>query len=234
MTGADNESKRAEVLAVIPARGGSKGLPRKNILPLAGKPLIAYSIQAALASSLITRVVVSTDDEEIAEISRACGAEVPFMRPAELAGDRAKVSDAINHILRGLEEYEGYKPRVLATLYPTHPFRTPELLDELVQRNLGGCRVVSTVVKMNNCGSKYICRNSDKWSFLKESRYPFYRSYGLYEGKVLTGEFKHNQSFYVLEDDIFHVDIDTWHDFHLAEEILRHKLFNPEFKSWMQ
>jgi CMP-N-acetylneuraminic acid synthetase len=138
MAGANNEHARAEVLAVIPARGGSKGLPRKNILPLAGKPLIAYSIEAALASKLITRVVVSTDDQEIAEISRAYGAEVPFMRPAELAGDRAKVVDAINHTLRGLEGREGYKPRVLATLYPTHPFRTPEMLDELVSRNLNG------------------------------------------------------------------------------------------------
>jgi CMP-N-acetylneuraminic acid synthetase len=79
-----------KVLAIIPARGGSKGIPRKNIRDLCGKPLIAYSIEAAIKSRLINRVIVSTDDEEIAEISKSFGAEVPFMRPVCLAEDRSE------------------------------------------------------------------------------------------------------------------------------------------------
>ncbi len=99
-----------EILAIIPARGGSKGIPRKNVLPLAGKPLIAHNIAAALASHLVTRVVVSTDDAEIAAVARDHGAEV-VMRPDALAGDVARSEDALLHVLDTLEEAEGYRPK---------------------------------------------------------------------------------------------------------------------------
>jgi CMP-N,N'-diacetyllegionaminic acid synthase len=88
-------NEKPETIAIIPARGGSKGIPRKNIVDLCGKPLIAYAIEAALKSDMITRVVVSTDDEGIAEISTAYGAEVPFLRPKEMALDRSSIGDAI-------------------------------------------------------------------------------------------------------------------------------------------
>lgn len=108
-----------KTLALIPARGGSKGIPRKNIRLLAGKPLIAWSIQAALACPEIERVVVSTDDAEIAEISRRWGAEVPFMRPAELAQDDSPSMDTVLHALRQLPQFDA-----VVLLQPTSPLRT--------------------------------------------------------------------------------------------------------------
>ncbi len=99
------------ILALIPARGGSKGVPRKNILPIAGKPLIAYSIQQARSSTLITRVVVSTDDDEIAAIARQWGAGVPFIRPAWCAEDTSPDIDVFRHALTWLNEHEGYLSR---------------------------------------------------------------------------------------------------------------------------
>ena len=99
-------ASRPEILALIPARGGSKGIPRKNLLPIMGQPLIAYSIAQALASRWITRVIVSTDDEEIAQVARAHGAEVPFMRPAEYAQDHSLDVDVFRHALATLEADE--------------------------------------------------------------------------------------------------------------------------------
>jgi N-acylneuraminate cytidylyltransferase len=118
-----------EVLALIPARGGSKGLPRKNVLLLAGKPLIVYSIETALASALITRTVVSTDDDEIAAIARDAGAEVPFLRPAALAQDDSTDLEAFRHALQALQ---GYEPELVVHLRPTNPLRRPERVDEAI------------------------------------------------------------------------------------------------------
>jgi N-acylneuraminate cytidylyltransferase len=111
------------VLALIPARGGSKGIPRKNVLPLAGKPLIAWSIRHALDSARIDRVVVSTDDDEIASVAEAWGAEVPFRRPPELAGDRSPDIDAFRHALTELAALESYEPELVVHLRPTGPVR---------------------------------------------------------------------------------------------------------------
>jgi len=112
-----------EVLALIIARGGSKSIPHKNIKPLAGYPLIAYSIAAARSSAMVERVIVSTDDEEIAAISRRYGAETPFMRPSELAQDDTPDLPVFQHALQWLAEVEGYEPGVVLHLRPTSPFR---------------------------------------------------------------------------------------------------------------
>ncbi len=125
-------SARPEVLAIIPARGGSKGIPRKNIKDFAGHPLIAYSIAAALKSETVTRVIVSTDDEEIAAVARRCGAETPFLRPAEFAQDRSLDLPVFQHALDWLEANEGYRPEVLVQLRPTSPIRPPDLVDRAV------------------------------------------------------------------------------------------------------
>ena len=98
---------RPEILALIPARGGSKSIPRKNLLFLNGLPLIAYSIAHALGSRHVTRTIVSTDDEKIARVAREFGAEVPFMRPAEFAGDDSPDLDVFRHALTALREREG-------------------------------------------------------------------------------------------------------------------------------
>jgi YrbI family 3-deoxy-D-manno-octulosonate 8-phosphate phosphatase len=124
---------RPEVLVVIPARGGSKGLPRKNIRSFAGFPLIAYSIAAGLQAQSVTRTIVSTDDPEIAAVAREYGAEVPFLRPAEIAQDLTQDLPVFQHALRWLAEQEGYQPEVVVQLRPTSPIRPRPLVDEAVQ-----------------------------------------------------------------------------------------------------
>ncbi len=123
-----------EVLAVIPARGGSKSIPRKNIRPFAGYPLIAYSIAAALATETVTRVIVSTDDEEIAAIARRYGAETPFLRPAELSQDDTPDLPVFEHALTWLAYHEDYHPEIVVQLRPTSPLRRKRLIDEAVFR----------------------------------------------------------------------------------------------------
>ncbi|MEZ0395262.1 MAG: acylneuraminate cytidylyltransferase [Anaerolineales bacterium] len=121
------------VLALIPARGGSKGIPRKNIRDFAGFPLIAWSIAAARQAQTVTRILVSTDDEEIASVARAFGAETPFLRPAELARDDTTDLPVFEHALGWLAEHEGYHPEVVVQLRPTSPIRPPGLVDEAVR-----------------------------------------------------------------------------------------------------
>jgi CMP-N-acetylneuraminic acid synthetase len=122
-----------EVLAIIPARGGSKGIPRKNIRIFAGHPLIAFSIASALQAKNVTRILVSTDDEEIAEISRNYGAEVPFLRPWELATDHTTDLPVFQHALTWLEDHEGYRPEVVLHLHATTPVRPQGCLDKAIR-----------------------------------------------------------------------------------------------------
>jgi CMP-N,N'-diacetyllegionaminic acid synthase len=111
------------IVALIPARGGSKGISRKNIKNLNGKPLIAYTIDAALSSDIIDRTIVTTDDEEIAQISMEYGAEVPYIRPKELAGDTVRDFPVIKHAIDYLNEYEKQKVKIVVWLRPTSPVR---------------------------------------------------------------------------------------------------------------
>ena len=127
---------KTEVLALIPARGGSKSIPRKNVRPFAGHPLIAYSIAAGLAAQTITRVVVSTDDEEIAAIARSYGAEAPFLRPVEYSQDDTPDLPVFQHALVWLSEQEGYQPEIVVQLRPTSPLRHVEHIDQAVYRLL--------------------------------------------------------------------------------------------------
>ena len=117
---------------MIPARGGSKGILRKNLAPLAGRPLLAYTTDAALASGRLTRVVVSTDDDEIASVSRQFGVEVPFLRPQRLAADDTPMLDVLIDLVAALQTREDYTPDLLVLLQPTSPFRRAEHIDEAV------------------------------------------------------------------------------------------------------
>ena len=125
-----------EVLALIPARGGSKGIPRKNIRNFAGYPLLAYSIAAGQQADAVGRVVVSTEDGEIADVARDFGADVPFLRPAELAADDTTDLPVFQHALRWLDENQGYRPEVVVQLRPTSPVRPPGLVDAAVRKLL--------------------------------------------------------------------------------------------------
>jgi len=133
------------VIGLVPARGGSKGVPRKNIKPLAGKPLLAYTAASALAATLLDRVILSTEDEEIAGVGKRFGLEVPFMRPAELAADGTPSVLVVKHALEWLARH-GETYDAVCLLQPTHPFRLPADIDGCI-RMLGdtGADAVVTV-----------------------------------------------------------------------------------------
>ena len=126
-------SKIPNILTIIPARGGSKGVPRKNVKDLGGKPLIAYTIAAALQSQYCHRTIVSTDDQEIADISQRYGAEVPFIRPPEFASDTAKAIGVVKHALEFMEDLDDTTYDIVVYLEPPSPFRIAEDIDNSVE-----------------------------------------------------------------------------------------------------
>ena len=125
--------KNKRVLAFIPARGGSKGIPHKNIIDLNGYPLISYSITEALKSKYIDKVLVSTDDEKIASVAKEYGADVPFLRPERLASDKAKTIDAVLHAIDFMNQ-NGDKYDTFVLLQPTQPLRTMEDIDGAIEK----------------------------------------------------------------------------------------------------
>jgi CMP-N,N'-diacetyllegionaminic acid synthase len=124
--------KQSKVIAVIPARSGSKGIPHKNIVDLAGKPLIAYTIEAALKSKTLNRVVVSTDDAKIAKVAELFGAEVPFLRPESLAKDNTPTLPVIQHAVEYVEKQESHNLVAAVILQPTSPLRSEKYIDQSV------------------------------------------------------------------------------------------------------
>lgn len=135
------------VLGVIPARGGSRSIPHKNIVSLGGRPLLAYTAEAVLASKRLTRAVLSTDDEEIARVGRGLGLEVPFLRPAALATDETPMADVLRHAMDWLAEYQAFSADALVVLQPTSPLRRAEHIDAAVELLIetGADTVVSVV-----------------------------------------------------------------------------------------
>ena len=139
------------ILGVIPARGGSKGVPRKNIRLLGGKPLISYTVREALACPLLTDVVVSTDDEEIRRIALECGAQAPFLRPTELSGDRVLAIPTIQHAVREMETRTGRNYDFVVMLQPTTPLRTADDLTAALARLIAeGADGIISVVDVDN------------------------------------------------------------------------------------
>lgn len=138
-----------KILGIIPARGGSKGIPNKNIVPLGGRPLLAYTCEAALLSKSLTRVILSTDDETIAAAGRACGVEVPFLRPSDLAQDGTTSLPVIQHALHWLATHDDYEADVAVLLQPTSPLRRTEHIDAAIELLLeSGADVVVSVVEV--------------------------------------------------------------------------------------
>ncbi|TSC74443.1 MAG: CMP-N-acetylneuraminic acid synthetase, partial [Parcubacteria group bacterium Gr01-1014_48] len=144
-------SKKYSILGVITARGGSKGIPGKNIKEIGGKPLIAYSIEVGNKSALITDLIISTDDEEIADIAKQWNGHVPFMRPPELAGDRVPHLPVMQHALREMEQRKGCRYDYCVILQPTSPFRIPEDIDETLRKLISsGAESAVTVVRVGS------------------------------------------------------------------------------------
>jgi YrbI family 3-deoxy-D-manno-octulosonate 8-phosphate phosphatase len=145
--------KTGGVLAIVPARGGSKSIPHKNIIELGGHPLIAYSIAAGQQARQVDRVIVSTDDPSIAEVARQYGAEVPFLRPTELALDVTPDLPVFEHALNWLENHEGYRPEIVVQLRPTSPLRPPGCVDgaiDLLRRCAGADSVRGVILSGQN------------------------------------------------------------------------------------
>ena len=226
------------ILGVIPARAGSKTIPLKNITMLAGKPLIAYAIEAALNSTILDRTIVSTDSKQIAEVSASFGAEVPFLRPRELAKDDTPRAATVLHAVQWLEQMEHYFPQIVVTLQPTSPLRTPEDIEAAVA--LAMTRSADAVVSVSPVHdhpywTKQIDPDGRLIGYLPETA-PFYRRQDLPPVYVLNGAIFLSRRetlsegstdplstyAYVMPPERS-LDIDTPWDLQLAELILRHQ-----------
>jgi len=146
-------------IAIIPARGGSKGIPRKNLLNLQGKPLIRHIIETALGVAELERVIVSTDDEEIADVARGAGAEIPFIRPKDLAADNIPTLPVLQHAVGHLENSENYRPDVVVLLYATSPMLTPARIREGIRMMMN--RDLDSLVSMVKENGHYWVEGSD-------------------------------------------------------------------------
>jgi CMP-N-acetylneuraminic acid synthetase len=217
--------KRDRTLAVIPARGGSKGLPRKNIRLLGDKPLVAYSIEAALAAQSIGRVVVSTEDAEIASIAREYGQDLAVRRPDSLAGDKSCLDDVLAHALRSVAR-EGFQADHVVVLVPTHPFRSPALIDFLTGKLHEGFNPVFTTRNIP-CSPWTHMVSRDGWlEPLSDQggRSRFVRQYGLYSGFSPSAPARYYCHEITSQAEL--VDIDYESDFQQAELILSRSLFD--------
>jgi len=226
------------VLALVPARGGSKGLVRKNVLPFNGRPLICWTVEQARAAQTVDRVMVSTDDTEIAAAARDCGAEVPFMRPGALAQDATGSVEVIMHALEWLKSNESYVPDLIILLQATTPLRTAGDIDECVRLlcEKGTESVVSVTVSEGNpyynlveCSDCGYVAISKKGAYTRRQEVPaVYRINGavygwhtgivLREKKVLTARSR----MYLMPKERS-VDIDDAIDFAIAEFLVRRK-----------
>jgi CMP-N,N'-diacetyllegionaminic acid synthase len=228
------------VTALIPARGGSRGLPRKNVLPLAGRPLIAWTIDAALQCPLVTSVVVSTDDEEIAAAAREAGARVPFMRPADLSGDESSSIDVAAHAITQLRQ-AGSEVRWLLFLQPTSPLRTAEDIAGAIdlQQRVSARAVVSVTPakhpphwmrRMNTNGVIEPWLEGTSPSRRQEAATLYHVNGAIYlieaqdlcDARTFLPE--HTHGFVMPEERSIDVD-DAW-DFHLADLVMRDRLAN--------
>lgn len=229
-----------KILAIIPARGGSKGIPKKNIKQLLGKPLIAWTIEQALNSKYVSKVFVSTEDREIAAIAKECGGEVPFLRPDELAQDSSPTSDAIIHALDTFEEM-GEKYDIIIILEPTSPLRKKDDIDRAIETFLQSSSTSESLVsvgevQLENPYIMKIIENShvvpfleNKQQFHQRQQLPtIYFPYGvIYLSTVKAirkfGTFYQETTLPYIIERWQNYEIDDICDFYCVESILRNK-----------
>jgi len=232
-------------VAVIPARGGSKGIPRKNVALLAGRPLIAYSIEAARRARSVDRVLVSTDDREIAAVAKREGAEAPFLRPAALAGDAVPGVDVVLHAVTWLAEQQGTEPQDVVCLQPTSPLRTAEDVDaaiDLLRANDGDAVVSVTPMEGHPYWAKKVLADGRLADFLDAGRWQRLPRQQLPPAYVLNGAiYAARRAFLVAKRSYYgdrtyayvmpterSLDVDTPWDLYLAGLILADKAQAPE------
>lgn len=232
-----------EVLCIIPARSGSKGIHNKNIVQLVGKPLIAYTIEAAINSKLITRTIVSTDSEEYALVARNYGAEVPFLRPTEFASDKVHAVYPVIDCLERLMITEKYFPEIVIMLLPTSPLRQPKHIDDSIRLYLQ--KGNGSVVSITNANHpRYIKK------IINGLLYPYEKFDGTpnFQRQELEKVYEGNGSIFVtsvktlLEHRTFHVekvypyvmekrysiDINDQYDLEIAEYFLKKGMSNEQ------
>jgi len=233
--------KDKKILAIIPARGGSKGLPRKNIKNLAGKPLIAWTIELALKSRYLDRVVVSTEDKEIAKIARRYGAEVPFLRPKKYARDDSPTSEVINHAINWFKK-RGENFDIVICLEPTSPLRREEDIDNAIEFFIKNINKADSLVSVGeiHLENPYIAKKIEKGYvkplikthkniYQRQQLLKTYFPYGvIYLSKIKTYQ-KYN-TFYQKRTIPYFIErwqnyeIDDIWDFICVEAILKQKL----------
>lgn len=230
---------KKKILAVIPARSGSKGIPRKNIKEICGKPLITYTIEAALACDYIDRVIISTNDKEIAEISKLSGGEVPFLRPDKLARDNSPTIDTVIDLLEKLKSSEGYEPDYIALLQCTSPLRNSKHLsvaiEELYESDKDG--IISVCEAEPHPYWMSVIREGKLQMFIEDGR-------EITRRQDLPKVYNLNGAIYIIKTDVLinertfeaknvgayimdkkdSVDIDEMLDFKIAELILEDKI----------
>lgn len=228
--------KNKKILAIIPARGGSKGIPSKNIIDIYGKPLIQYSIECAKESKYIDRTIISTDDLKIKEISERCGGDVPFLRPSELAQDTSKTIDCLVHAVNWLKEH-GEEYDYLVLLQNTVPLRKSWQVDEAIEKLFSGNErslVSITEVEenpvLNEDGT--VKNMLQLNSTMRRQDFPkFYRVDGAIYIQKLDEDFNLDTSLndgklaYIMEEK-YSVDIDTYLDIKKIEYYLEQELNN--------
>ena len=230
-----------KTVAVVTARGGSKSIPQKNIAPVAGKPLIAWTIEAARESRALDRLVVSTDNEQIADVARAWGAEVPFLRPAELAQDDSSHIDVVVHAIQWIEEHNGICPDYILLLQPTSPLRSSEDIDSAIDiaKKHNAVAVVSVSETHDHPYlTKRILDDQTLADFVSAEDIPYLRRQALPPAYALNGAIYINRRLSLLDERTFlpkgtyayvmprerSLDIDTPWDLYLADMILKDRM----------
>ena len=228
---------KIKILAIIPARGGSKGVPRKNIKNLGGKPLLAYTVESAQSSNFIDRLIVSTDDEEIMNVAKSLEVEVPFKRPKELAQDQSGSIGVVKHAVNYFEKRGEYFDAVLL-LQVTSPFREQGFIDQAIEKfiNSGADALVSVLPVPHEYNPHWIFEagendylkiaTGDEEIIKRRQDLPkaFYRDGSIYITKtevIKEGSFFGNKLTYIESNPTQYVNIDTVKDWEKAEEILK-------------
>lgn len=236
-----------KVLAIIPARGGSKSIPSKNIQKLGKLPLIAYTIKSAKNSKEVNRIIVSTDNKIIAKIAEKYGAEVPFLRPKKFSRDSSSTLDVVQHAIQFLQKVENYTPDIITILLPITPFRPPHLIDESIKllKNTNATSVISVFKTRTHPFKAFVSEKGflkpfkqDYLKYYQRQKLPaFYhttgatytfwlhtlKKYGNYYGPKIKPIISYN--------DEMNVDIDFVFDFFIAEMTLKYwKTYSKKFK----
>lgn len=224
------------ILAIIPARGGSKGITLKNIQKLAGKPLIEYTILSAKNSKYIDKILVSTDNEKISRIAKSSGAEVPFIRPKRFSGNKSPPIDYVKHALKFLFTHQSYVPEIVLILQPTSPLRTTKMIDrsiEILKKTNATCVLGVSKIKTHPyisfwCKGKYLKpfkQNFQKYYQRQKLPLLYHPTGSIYTFWRKTIE--KYASFYgpkikpmIINDEI-KIDVDDWLDLFFCEMIIR-------------